>query len=192
MSSNTVSFKDAALKAVGRTVVNFQRLEHNLKTAARLGTLEGVIAKVQRDLERRADKASSFTLGQSIEAWLSATSGGGSSRVDPTLDLFEPTIRITFSLSGDSDSYRTHGKSLKKLLELRNKLIHGGLVNFDWESEAECDRLVEELTGVNNVIGSQIDFVAAVVRSLRPQDAVINESTCDTKSKFVARLLGDS
>jgi hypothetical protein len=33
---NTVTFKDAALGAVGRTVANFQRLEHNLKIASRL------------------------------------------------------------------------------------------------------------------------------------------------------------
>jgi hypothetical protein len=43
MSSSIVAFKDSALSAVGRTVVNFQRLEHNLKIAARLGPLEGSI-----------------------------------------------------------------------------------------------------------------------------------------------------
>ena len=80
MSGSAVTFKDAALRAVGRTVVNFQRLEHNLKIAARLGPLEGVLSKVQRDHERRTEKASSFTLGQAIEAWLT--------ELDP---LFETT-----------------------------------------------------------------------------------------------------
>src|SRR6266849_2218486 len=154
--SNTVTFKDAALGAVGRTVVNFQRLEHNLKIAARLGPLEGVLAKVQRDFERRIEKTSTMTLGQSIEAWLSVIKGGGP-RTNPTPDLFDPTIRQTFSLGEDSDYCRAHGESLKELLELRNGLIQGGLVNFDWESKAECDRLVAELTDVNEVIGTQID-----------------------------------
>jgi hypothetical protein len=66
MPDSTVTFKDLALRAVGRTVVNFQRLEHNLKFAARLGPLDGVLAKVQRDLERRTEKASSSTLGKAI------------------------------------------------------------------------------------------------------------------------------
>ena len=64
--------KDLALRAVGRTVVNFQRLEHNLKVLARLGPVEGVLAKVRRDIEKRAEKASSFTLGQAIQAWMGA------------------------------------------------------------------------------------------------------------------------
>jgi hypothetical protein len=168
MSGSTVTFKDAALRAVGRTVVNFQRLEHNLKIAARLGPLEGVLAKVQRDFERRTEKTSSFTLGQSIEAWLSAIKGGGP-RTNPTRDLFDPSLQLTFSL--DEDSCRTHGEALKELLELRNDLIHCGLVNFDWESRDECDRLVAELTDINKVIGLQIDFVAAALRSIRPEGA---------------------
>jgi hypothetical protein len=109
MSGSTATFKDAALRAVGRTIVNFQRLEHNLKIAARLGPLEGVLVKVQRDLERRTEKASSFTLGQSIEAWLSAVKGGVPP-ANPTPDLFDSTIRLTFSFDGDPDSYRAHGE----------------------------------------------------------------------------------
>ena len=36
--------KDVALRAVGRTVVNFQRLERCLKDLARLGSVEGVMS----------------------------------------------------------------------------------------------------------------------------------------------------
>jgi hypothetical protein len=188
MSDNTASFKDAALKAVGRTVVNFQRLEHNLKLAARLGPLEGVLAKVQRDFERRTEKTSLFTLGQSIEAWLSAMKGGDS-RTNPTPDLFDPTIRLTLSLGEDSGR---HGEILRGLLELRNDLIHGGLLNFDWESQTECDRLIAELTAVNEVIGSQIDFLAAVLKSFLRKDAVFDGSTGDGERIFIARLVKDT
>jgi hypothetical protein len=191
MSSSIVAFKDSALAAVGRTVVNFQRLEHNLKIAARLGPLEGVFAKVQRDLERRIDKASSFTLGQAIDAWLNSMKGEGPP-VCPTPDLFDPTMRLEFSLVEDSESSATRAESLKRLLELRNRLIHGGLVNFQWESQVECDRLVEELTHLNEEIASQIDFVAAAVRSLRSDFAAINESIADDKSILATRLSRDS
>jgi hypothetical protein len=77
-------------------------------------------------------------------------------------------------------------------LELRNGLIHGGLVNFDWDSRDECDRLVAELTDMNEVIGLQIDFVAAVVRSIRPENAAFEESTRDDERVFLARLGDDS
>jgi hypothetical protein len=191
MPGNTITFKNAALGAVGRTVVNFQRLEHNLKIAARVGPLEGVLAKVQRDFERRAVKTSTFTLGQSIEAWLVAMKGGGP-RINPTPDLFDPTIRLTFSLGGDSDSCGAHGEILKELLELRNGLVHGGLVNFDWDSQGDCDRLVAELTEVNEVIGSQIDFLATVLRRFAPKDAIFEEFTSAGERVIVARLESDS
>src|SRR5277367_5992739 len=110
------TFKDAALKAVGRTVVNFQRLEHNLKAVARLGPLEGVLPKVQKDIERRVERVSSFTLGQSIQAWIGVLEGDGAS-ASQTPDLFDPTIRLSFSLSGDPNWSREHGGALKELLE---------------------------------------------------------------------------
>lgn len=191
MSGCVVTSKDVALRAVGRTVVNFQRLEHNLKIAARLGPLEGVLAKIQRDFERRTEKASLFTLGQAIEAWLNAINGGDA-HTNPTPDLFDPTIRLTFSLQGDSEFHRAHGDALKELLEVRNRLIHGGLVNFDWESRDACERLVAELTEVNEAIGVQIDFVAVVVKSFRPEGAAIEVFSGDGEKIFTTQLGSDS
>jgi hypothetical protein len=163
MSDSDSTFKDAALRAVGRTVVNFQRLEHNLKRAAHLAPLEGVLAKVEKDLVRLNEKAASMTLGQSISAWLDAIKGGGTS-TNPTPDLFDPTIRLTFSFEGfDPDGI--HSATLKRLLERRNGLIHDELVSFDWESQAECARLMQDLTNVNEEIRAQIDFFEAILRS---------------------------
>jgi hypothetical protein len=190
MPGNAV-FKDVALRAVGRTVVNFQRLEHNLKIAARLGPLEGVLAKIQRDFERRTEKTSSFTLGQVIEAWLSAINGSAA-HTNPTPDLFDPTIRVSFSLQSDSEFHRAHGDALKELLEIRNRLIHGGLVNFDWECRDACERLVAELTEVNEAIGVQIDFVAVVVKSFRPEGAAIEVFNGDGEKIFTAQLGSDT
>ena len=130
MSEDVFAPKDAALRAVGRTVVNFQRLEHNLKILARLGPIEGTLSKIQRDIERRAEKAASFTLGQAIYAWLEAIDIDRPQAI-PTNDLFEPTLRGTFSIGQDSDGRRAHGETLKALLEIRNNLVHGGLVKFD-------------------------------------------------------------
>jgi len=187
MPDSTV-FKDLALRAVGRTVVNFQRLEHNLKIAGRLGPLEGVPDKIARDFGRRAEKASSFTLGQSIEAWLNAINSSDA-HTNPTPDLFDPTIRVSFSLEGDSEFHRAHGEALRELLELRNRLIHGGLVNFAWESQDDCDRLVAELTEVNEAIGLQIDFVAAVLKSVK---SAHEDAAGDIERIFVEGLADDS
>jgi hypothetical protein len=167
-------FKDAALKAVGRTVVNFQRLEHNLKLAARLAPLEGVSARVEKELDRRNEKTASMTLGQSIAAWLSIVHGSESG-TGRTPDLLDLSMRLTFSFEG-FDPRGVHGDTLKGLLERRNELIHGGLVSFDWESQTNCERLVEDLTKLNETIHSQIEFLAAMLGACKDAMSDIVES----------------
>jgi len=178
MVDKTFTPKDVALRAVGRTVVNFQRLEHCLKGLARLGPVEGALSKVQRDIERRAVEASSFTLGRAIQAWIGIIASDGPSH-ERTDDLFEPTVRGTFRLEGDVEALNAHGEALKGLLEIRNRLIHGDLVQFDWDSREACEALVERLNGVNEAIAPQIEFLAGIgnaMQSIRPEDIEIEDS----------------
>ncbi len=171
MSSHLPNPRDAALRAVGRTVVNFQRLEHNLKLAARLGSSHGTLPKIQRDLERRIERAAALTLGQAIHAWLSIGQGEPL-ETSHTPDLFDATMQVTFSWGSDAESQSAHGVALKSLLETRNNLIHGGLVQFQWDSPAECERLVRHLDQVNDSIVAQLEFVGSILRafgSIRPE-----------------------
>jgi hypothetical protein len=165
--------RDTALRAVGRTVVNFQRLEHNLKLAARLGPVHGTLAKIKRDVEKRIERAATLTLGQAIQAWLSAAQDGPPPETSPTPDLFDVTMSMSFSWGADSASQIAHGLALKSLLETRNSLIHGGLVEFQWDSPTECEGLIERLEQVNASIATELEFVTSFLRavaSIRPED----------------------
>jgi hypothetical protein len=157
--------KDAALRAIGRTIVNFQRLEHNLKIAAQLAPIQGSLQKVQRDVARRQERAETLTLGQAIQAWLSYCNGT-QAQVDWTPDLFDVSIRMTFSLESDAESRNAHAESLGSLLETRNDLIHGRLARFQWESPEACDALVLELNEVNARISEQLDYVTSLFREI--------------------------
>jgi hypothetical protein len=133
MSANEFSKRDLALQAVGRTVVNFQRLEHNLKLAARLGSVQGTLPKIQRDIEKRIERAATLTLGQAIQAWLS-TATTESAATSGAPDLFDVTMEMNFSWDTDERVREAHGLALRTLLEARNNLIHGGLVHTKWDS----------------------------------------------------------
>jgi hypothetical protein len=158
--------KDAALRAVGRTIVNFQRLEHNLKVAARLGPIKGTVQKVQRDIARRQERADSLTLGQAIQAWLTYCDGADG-QVDWTPDLFDVSIHLTFSLESDAESRNAHAEELGSLLAIRNDLVHGRLAQFQWESPEACDALVLELTAVNAKISEQLEYVTDLCRAIQ-------------------------
>jgi hypothetical protein len=165
MSARTDTAKDEALRMVGRTVVNFQRLEHNLKLAARLGPLQGTIRKVQKDIAKRHERASGLTLGQAIQAWLDccyekpATHHG-------TSDLFDVSVHVTFTLESDPESQTRHAKVLGELLEVRNDLIHSRLAKFEWDMPEICEDLVAELEQVNTVVSAQIEYTSSLLKSI--------------------------
>lgn len=165
MSQKTDASKDAALRAVGRTVVNFQRLEHGLKLAAQLGPVQGTFQKIQRDFEKRRERAQSLTLGQAIQSWLSCLEGGP---VQPvwTPDLFDISVRMTFELEADNELADSHAQILSALLEIRNALVHTRLAMFPWDSPDSCQELVTELDSVNTRIVEQIDYVASLLQKV--------------------------
>lgn len=194
MADDTKTFKDVALRAVGRTVVDFQRLEHNLKLVAHFGPMEGVLLKVQRDIERLAKKASSYTLGQAVRAWLGAIEGD-IPRHSHTPDLFEQTLQTTVSLRMDSETQKAHGDALLALLESRNELIHGGLVKFDWESQDECAKLIARLDDVNDKIRIQMDFFVALMKGMqeiRAKDVLIAETATPGVWSLVSQIKIDA
>lgn len=166
MARYKMTSKDAALRAVGRTVVNFQRLEHYLKLVARLGAIEGTPAKIQKDIEKRRDRAATLTLGQAIQAWLNANDGE-QPPASHTPDLFDATIRMTFSLGMDTERHSAHAATLRSLLETRNELIHGRLVKFEWDSPEECDRLLTQLDELNRSIAKQIEYIHSILNAFR-------------------------
>jgi hypothetical protein len=64
---NIVTFKDAALGAVGRTVVNFQRIEHNLKIGKRTLVIDGfeLLSAQQSACKQRPHVAA--TIGNNVD-----------------------------------------------------------------------------------------------------------------------------
>ena len=153
---------DLALRAVGRTLVNFQRLEHNLKLVARLGPLKGTLAKMERDVAKRVERAAELTLGGAIQAWLS-TAGGEMTLSGSTPDLFDADFQLAISFVPDAENLAAHGVALKSLLDIRNKLVHSDLLHIQWESPEECNRLVTKLDAVNAEIGPQMQFFESIL-----------------------------
>lgn len=165
MSSQMDTSKDAALRMVGRTVVNFQRLEHNLKLAARLGPLRGTIQKVQRDIAKRHERASVLTLGQAIQAWLDYCYGQPATHFE-TPELFDVSIQTTLTLESDPESQERHAKALRDLLDVRNDLIHSRLAKFEWETPEACEALVADLEKVNTSISKLIEYTSTLLKAI--------------------------
>ena len=105
-------------------------------------------------------------LGRAIQVWLSASEGEPLA-TSHTPDLFDATIRMTFSLGTDTEVHSAHAAALRGLLETRNELIHDRFVKFQWDSPEECDRLVMQLDELNQSIARQIEYVHSILDAFR-------------------------
>jgi hypothetical protein len=178
--------KDAALRAVGRTIVTFQRLEHTLKRAARLGPMQGPVEKLQPDIARRQQRADTLTLGQAIQAWL-AVGRDTQTQTVWTPDLFDVSFQVTVSLQPDPAADGAHAKALIDLLEARNALVHARLATFPWESGEACEALVAELDALNATIGEQLEYIASLLRDFVAAHKEAAELLGELQQAFVGR-----
>lgn len=157
--------KDELLQAVGRNVVNFQRLERCLKMLARFSSLSGTASTVGEYQVRNASKTDSLTLGGAIREW-ELVAGSGERVSPPTPDLFEPSFSISYGAFIKPDALEKHGQRLRELAKERNNLVHHVLADFDFSSEEACRAYSQRLDGQNARILHELSFLAPVVREI--------------------------
>jgi hypothetical protein len=158
--------QDLALRAVGRNVLNFQRLEGCLKRLAKLQPIDGTLPQISRKLKTRTDQLSKSTLGSAIAGWLNVldhTSGAPEFHED----LFHITARFTFTLKLSDHEKDRHADALASLLVERNALIHEGLLSIDWTSPEQCQELAARLDAQNKRIEKEIEFLLPFLRAFR-------------------------
>ncbi len=169
--------RDAALKNLGRTIINFQRLEQHVKALATIQPLSGSISKVQRDHERHIEKTLGFTLGAAINTWVE-TLHGSRPRQPLIADMFDITMQGHIQFDFDPEMKARHAQQLRELLEYRNELIHGKRLAINWDSDSECEALFAELDEWNKRIGVQVEFLQSIRRgfaNITPEDFEVVE-----------------
>ena len=162
MKSNT---RDTALRAVGRNVVNFQRLEGCVKSLARLQSIEGTLPKIRERFEARSQRLSRSTLGSAILGWLNVLDHTETT-IDPPEDFFDVFARFAFSIELSDEEKDQHSNALSALLAERNQLIHEGLLSIDWGSPSQCRKLAADLDAQNERIVKELDFLIPILRAL--------------------------
>lgn len=178
-----LSVRDVAFRAIGRNMVNFQKLETCLKALVRLEYLAAPMSTIEDALVKRKSKASGYTLGKALQEWLRVAALDAPRSA--TQDLFEPWISMSFLPSIDRERLAEHGEALNALAKERNNLVHQDLANFDFDSDEGCQTLIERLDKQNSRILEQLNFLAPAIRDLvalkewtmRPeiQDELFNE-----------------
>jgi hypothetical protein len=165
MSIGHPGIRDAALRAIGRNLVNFQKLEHCLKALVRTESLAGPLSTLKGKVAVRVSKTSQYTLGKAVQEWLRISTPHQTANPQ-TQDLFEPWISVSLQLPIDSEGLASHSKALEALASERNDLVHLKLAHFNFESEADCKDLAAVLDRQNERILEQLAFLSPAVKLL--------------------------
>ena len=165
MSTGHPGIRDAALRAIGRNLVNFQKLEHCLKALVRTESLAGPMSTFNGKVATRVSKTSQYTLGKAAQEWLRISMPEQTARPQ-TQDLFEPWVSVSLELPFDLGGLASHSKALEALASERNDLVHLKFAHFNFESDAECKDLVAVLDRQNQRILEQLAFLSHAIKLL--------------------------
>ena len=156
-----------ALYAVGRNVVNFQRLEHILKQLALFAPICATPSRLQSEVEKQRARAERLTLGGAVRKWIESEFHTTEPKQVPRPDQ-HIIISFGFSLPGRGPEYfdRLSGE-LESLAQERNRLIHLDLARMNFEDEAECNALSIQLDAQNDRIIRATEFLGTILTQIQ-------------------------
>jgi hypothetical protein len=163
-SDSVKTYRDEALRRIGRNLVNFQRLEASLRQlvpALNLGGALPEISSLQASRKRELKKKSLGHLAERFHADVFRGEQDAPHPASPTEITFAHSFRIEATPSQATERRKT----LAGLVRERNRLVHIELLGVDFNSIADCEDLSAHLDEQNERICEYLSYVNALLQS---------------------------
>ena len=165
--------QDEALRAIGRNVLNFQKMEGMLKfIASSTGAIgstrdaEQPIKDLERSIKNRKKAIKRLPMGRLAEALSKSLQPGQGDQADTVDSEDRISIKVSFTI-GDEDFARDLALSLDRVVRERNDLIHTRLLRFDRTSKESCEALIRDLDSQRERMKPLYEALFAICSSLR-------------------------
>ena len=160
------SYTIDALYAVGRNVVNFQRLEQILKRLAMMAPICAPLSKLQSAVENQKATSERLTLGGAVKTWIESANHMPKQQqgLEPDNEII---VTFGFELPWSPEYFDQVSAELESLLRERNNLVHLDLAQLNFEDEAECTALRIRLDAQNVRIEKASEVLGALLRQMR-------------------------
>ncbi len=155
-----------ALSAIGRNVVNFQRLEHILKQLALFAPICATPSRLPSEVEKQRARAERLTLGEAVRKWIESEFHTTEPKQVPRLDQ-QIIISFGFDLPTTPEYFDQLSGELESLARERNCLIHLDLARLNFEDEAECNALSIQLNAQNDRIIRATKFLGTILARMK-------------------------
>jgi CRISPR/Cas system-associated protein Csm6 len=156
-----------ALYAIGRNVVNFQRLERILKQLAMWAPVCAASSTLQRVVETRRAKAERLTLGEAVKKWIESECHHAPNQNKAPQPDDQIRISFGFELPMPPKYLDQLSDELESLAQERNSLIHQDLAQMNFEDEAECIALSTQLNAQNERIIRATKFLEPILTQMQ-------------------------
>ena len=159
MSRDINEIRDTTFCRIGRTVVNFQRLELALKSLIPTLSVSGPPHDLEARRERRVRALDTCTLGRLVPQFHAEVYG------PPLSEHYQPDddeTSITVSMGLDPEKAEQRMQGLLSLVDERNRLIHVDLSHVDFNSPEACDELCVKLDEQNERVCRHLAYVESI------------------------------
>jgi hypothetical protein len=156
-----------ALCAVGRNVVNFQRLERILKQLAMWAPVCATSSTFHRVVETRRSKVERLTLGEAVKKWIESEYHHAPNQNKAPQPDDQVRISFGFELPMPPEYFDQLSAELESLAQERNSLIHLDLAQMNFEDEAECIAIGTQLNAQNERIIRATKFLEPIVTQMQ-------------------------
>jgi hypothetical protein len=147
--------------------VNFQRLEHMLKRFALAAPISAPVSALKSVIETRKAKTERLTLGSAVKKWIESTNHATNQQPAPDSDS-ETTISFVFEFNTRSpEDLDQLSAELEWLAQERNALIHLNLAEVDFDNEAECIALINQLNAQNDRLTRPFEMLRSILTGLQ-------------------------
>jgi len=156
-----------AICAVGRNVVNFQRLELILKQLALFAPICATASRLQSELEKLRARVELLTLGGAVKKWIESEYHHPTKTKQGPQHDDQVMISFGFELPMPPQYLDQLSGELESLAQERNSLIHLDLAQMNFEDETECAALSTQLNAQNERIIRATKFLEPILTQMQ-------------------------
>lgn len=177
-----------AIYAIGRNVVNFQRLEQMLKLVVQMVPISSPLETFTTTIEKQKTKCERLTLGGAVRKWIE-TSDPANKQLPESQPDDPIMIHLGIDVSWKEGSFERLSRELESLAQERNRLIHLDLAQIDFDNEVECTKLKHLLDAQNARIEKARRTIEPILKNLANFGEWLNSD--EGKQAFVNALLSN-
>jgi 23S rRNA pseudoU1915 N3-methylase RlmH len=156
--------RDAALRRVGRNVVNFQRLEAALRALVPAMRLSGPMRDLPTRHALEVGSLKKRTLGDLTAKFQKRMRGSERSETN-SIEPEEPTLTLSMQYKFDAQLEKELKTELLSLVKERNRLIHSDFLAVDFSSSEACIQLSRRLDEQNDRVTKQLSLLQSLTKA---------------------------